>query len=72
MQMHDRMNSNINLNSMTLREVDMQDGFTIRVSYILNTVKMTNKLEYNLESNARQDYNAIVEMIGGKATFLTE
>jgi len=33
---------------------------------------MTNKLEYNLESNARQDYNAIVEMIGGKATFLTE
>jgi hypothetical protein len=72
MQMHDRMNSNINLNSKTLREVDMQDGFTIRVSYILNTVKMTNKLEYNLESNARQDYNAIVEMIGGKATFLTE
>jgi len=72
MQMHDKLNSNINLNSMTLKEVDMIDDNTLKVTYMLNTVKMSNKLEYNLSSNARLDYNSIVEMLGGQPTFLTE
>lgn len=72
MQMHDDMNSNINLNSMTLREVDMVDSNTLRVSYFLNTVKVSNRLKYTSQSNARKDYNAIIEMLDGQPTFLSE
>lgn len=72
MELHDKLNSNINLTPLTLKEVDLVDDITLKVSYMLNTVKMTNNLKYNISSEARKDYNDIVKMLGGQATFLVE
>ena len=72
MQMQDKLRSKIDLKSLTLKEVDLVNSTTLRISYFLNTVKVTNNLEYAIERNAQKDYDSIIEMLGGSPAYLVE
>ena len=72
MLMTDNAHTNLQLSALTLKEIDYAGPRVLKVSYLLNCVKVSNMLQYTTESNAQTDYNKLLEMIGGKATFLSE
>jgi len=72
MLMTDKAQTNLQLSAITLKEIDYAGPTVLRVSYLLNCVKVSNMLQYTTETNAQEDYNKLVELIGGKATFLSE
>ena len=46
----------------SLREIDFLDPHTLKISYLLNCVKIVNRLNYAEPKSAQLDYDDIVGM----------
>ena len=64
MNMHDVGQNILQINATTLKEIEILDSTNLKISYFLNCVKITNRLEYKSSQLAREDYDALISMLG--------
>jgi hypothetical protein len=70
--MKDSGQSILPLTGSTLTEIDFLNPNTLKISYLINSSKIVNRLNYDVPEFAQSDYNDIIEMLGNNKSYLTE
>jgi hypothetical protein len=61
--MNDNDRTEINLTKVNLKEVEYTSGDSIGLKFALNDVTVSTVLQYDNSSNARDDYQMLIDML---------
>jgi hypothetical protein len=60
----------IDFDKNTLREIEFLDSTTLKITYLINTITIRNRLDYSTTDTARKIYNELLLSIMPSKDFL--